>query len=163
MRGILFGLLVTGLVWSVRADTGAGEIRKAMRKAAGFYHGKVAWYGGYVYYTSADFSRRLGEGVVEESQIWVQPPATPSVAEAFLSANEVTWDEFYLLVALDAGKALLHGQVESGGWTNAIDFDSKGARAARYRNGKGKKKGRNFSTLDDDSGQSALRFFDEAG
>lgn len=132
-----------------------------MKKAATFYYGSVARRGGYVYFYSPDLSRRLGEGVAGKNEIWVQPPGTPTVGRAYLSAYHATGDEFYLKAAIDAGRALLHGQLESGAWTNSIDFDPKGPRADRYRNGKGRAKGRNFSTLDDDISQSATQFLME--
>jgi len=40
---------------------------------------------------------------------------------------------------------------KSGGWTNCVDFDLKGARVSQYRNGRGG--GKNNSSLDDDQTQ----------
>jgi len=76
---------------------------------------------------------------------------------AYLAAWQATGDSFYLDAAREAGEALLHGQLESGGWRNSIDFDATGPRADRYRNGKGRTGGKNYSTLDDGITQSALR------
>ena len=149
---LFFAVLIPG-----RAQTpAAAEILSAMKKAAQYYHGTVACRGGYVYYYSPDLSRRLGEGVAEPDQIWVQPPGTPTVGAAFLDAYAATNDAFYLAAATAAAEALIHGQLQSGAWTNAIDFNPRGSRADRYRNGKGK--GKNFSTLDDDISQAALSF-----
>jgi PelA/Pel-15E family pectate lyase len=50
----------------------------------------------------------------------------------------------------------MYGQLASGGWTNSINFNPRGERVAKYRNGKGG--GRNYSTLDDGITQNALRF-----
>lgn len=127
-----------------------------MKRAATYYAGEVALNGGYVYYYSTDLTKRLGEGPATATEVWVQPPGTPAVGEAFLAAYEATSDAFYLESALAAGKALAYGQLESGGWRNSIDFDPSGPRIDQYRNGKGK--GKNFSTLDDDISQAALRF-----
>lgn len=145
-----------GSVPSQAADP--AEVAEAMERAARFYHGSVSRQGGYVYYTSPDFSRRLGEGVAGEQEIWVQPPGTPMVGEAFLKAYQSTKRPLYLQAAQDAAEALLHGQLQSGAWTNSIDFDPKGPRTARYREGRGNPRGRNFSTLDDNISQAALQF-----
>ena len=74
---------------------------------------------------------------------------------AFLKAFEATGDRYYLDAAREAAEALVYGQMQSGGWTNCIDFDPRGGRVARYRNGKGR--GRNTSSLDDGQTQSAIR------
>lgn len=132
------------------------EVSAVMKKAAEYYHGTVARHGGYVYYYSPDLSKRLGEGVAGADQIWVQEPGTPTVGLAYLAAFQATDDRFYLDAAIDAAEALIHGQLESGGWTNWVEFDPKSPRVGRYRNGKGK--GKNFSTLDDGISQVALQF-----
>lgn len=134
------------------------EVESGMKKATRFFVEKIGRHGGYVYYTSPDLSRRLGEGTATESQIWVQPPGTPTVGIALVAAYKATGDRYYLDAARQAALALIHGQLESGAWTNLVDFDSGSRRAARYRNGKGNPKGRNFSSLDDDTSQSAIRF-----
>lgn len=126
-----------------------------MRKAATYFRTKVASHGGYVYYYSLDFSKRFGEGQASADQIWVQPPGTPAVGMSFLKAFDATGDTYYLDAAREAAEALVYGQLESGGWTNSIDFDPKGTRTALYRNGKGR--GKNNSTLDDGISQHALR------
>ncbi|MBI5774292.1 MAG: pectic acid lyase [Verrucomicrobia bacterium] len=128
----------------------------AMKKAATFYRTKAAAHGGYVYYYSLDFTQRWGEGKATANQIIVQPPGTPAVGMAYLQAFAATGDKFYLDAARAAAEALVHGQLESGGWTQAVDFDPRGAKVAQYRNGKGR--GKNNSTLDDGISQSALRF-----
>jgi hypothetical protein len=132
------------------------EVAAAMKRAASHYADEVAVNGGYVYYYSTDLTKRLGEGPATATEIWVQPPGTPAVGEAYLAAHGATTDPVYLKAALAAGKALAYGQLESGGWRNSIDFDPSGPRIDQYRNGKGK--GKNFSTLDDDISQAALRF-----
>jgi PelA/Pel-15E family pectate lyase len=134
----------------------AGEARSAMKQAATCFRTHVARHGGYVYYYSPDLARRLGEGVAGPEEIWVQPPGTPTVGLAYLAAHEATGDRFYLDAAREAGAALIYGQLQSGGWTASIDFNPRGPRVGRYRNGKGK--GRNTSTLDDDITQTAIRF-----
>jgi len=127
----------------------------AMKKAAQFYFEQVATHGGYVYHYSLDLKQRWGEGVASREQIWVQPPATPTVGLAFLKAYEATGDQYYLNAATAAAEALAYGQLRSGGWTNCIDFNPRGDRRADYRNGKGG--GKNNSSLDDGQTQSAIQ------
>ena len=129
---------------------------KAMKLAGDFFHQKVAVSGGYVYEYSLDLQQRQGEGKAAATEIWVQPPGTPTVGMAFVSAFEATGDQQFLAAAIDAAHALMFGQLESGGWNASIDFDPKGPHTDRYRNGKGRAKGKNFSSLDDDKTQSAV-------
>lgn len=95
---------------------------ETMRKAAVFYHDKVSTRGGYLMEYTADISRRFGELPARESQIWVQNPSTPGVGEVFLAAFRATGDSLYLLYAGDAGRALIWGQMDCGGWNYLIDF-----------------------------------------
>jgi PelA/Pel-15E family pectate lyase len=131
-------------------------VQTTIKKGATFFHGKLASNGGYVYHYTEDMKTRWGEGLATPTQIWVQPPATPTVGMAFLKAHAATGDEYYLEVAKKAANALLYGQLKSGGWRNSIDFDPKSKLTAEYRNGKGS--GSNVSSLDDGQSQSALRF-----
>jgi hypothetical protein len=147
------------LFWTGGAEAAVVEdVKEALRRAVTFYVEKAAVHGGYVYYYSPDLSQRWGEGRATADQIWVQEPGTPAVGGAFLKAYEATGEQPYLEAAKAAAAALLHGQLASGGWTNAVDFDPAGTQVARYRNGRGKPKGKNFSTLDDGITQGALRF-----
>lgn len=75
-----------------------------LRKACLFYRSKVATRGGYVYYYSTDLQQRWGEGIATNSQIWVQPPGTPTVGLAYLRAYEATGDPYYIDAARDAAK-----------------------------------------------------------
>ncbi len=135
---------------------GNDEVASAMKRATQFFVETLSVHGGYVYFYSLDLERRLGEGTATPSEIWVQPPGTPTVGFAFLEAFSATGDRYYLEAATRVGKALCYGQLQSGGWRNSIEFDPAGKRVDQYRNGKGK--GKNNSTLDDGISQSALRF-----
>jgi len=130
------------------------DAQAAMKRAATFYHSKVASHGGYVYHYSLDLDQRWGEGVATKDQIWVQPPGTPTVGLAYLDAYRATGDRFYLEAATDAANALVYGQLKSGGWQNCVDFDPRGNRRNLYRNGRGG--GKNNSSFDDGQTQSAL-------
>ena len=151
-------VVVYGHAGRIGADEGSMELRKqavvSLKRAAMFFHGEVAVHGGYVYYYSLDLKQRWGEGVATPSQIWVQPPGTPTVGMAYLKAYAATGDPFYLDAATDAAESLVYGQLQSGGWTNCVDFDPRG-RVALYRNGRGG--GPNNSSLDDGQTQSAIR------
>lgn len=133
-----------------------GRVVVAMQQATRYFHQQVAVNGGYVYLYSLDLKQRWGEGKAAATEIWVQPPGTPAVGMAFLNAWHATGQQQFLDAATDAARALIFGQLESGGWTSSIDFDPAGRHADRYRNGKGKAKGKNYSTLDDDKSQAAV-------
>ena len=127
-----------------------------MKKAASFYRRKVASYGGYVYYYSLDLRQRWGEGKAAPYTIFVHPPGTPTVGMAYLEAHEATGDYFYLEAARDAAKALVYGQLESGGWAQKIHFAKPDrGRLGKYRKGRGGSW--NVSSLDDGQTQAALR------
>ncbi|MBN8627650.1 MAG: pectic acid lyase [Planctomycetes bacterium] len=134
------------------------DAKIALDKATQYYREQVASHGGYVYHYSADLSVRWGEGLATKDEIWVQPPGTPTVGLAYLAAYEATKDQQHLDAARAAGRALMHGQLKSGGWTNLVEFDPTSKRIGNYLRGGGHKKGNNNSTLDDGITQSALQF-----
>lgn len=150
--------LVLPLVCASGDDNLTKDVQQAMLKATRYFHGEVATRGGYLYEYSADLKSRRGEGTATATEIWVQPPGTPTVAMAYLAAYEATGEQPFLDAAKDAAYALVYGQLQSGGWSASIDFDPAGKRVDLYRNGKGRPKGKNYSTLDDDKTQAALTF-----
>ena len=127
-----------------------------LKKAATYYHSKVARHGGYVYYTSPDLSERWGEGKHSVETVEVQPPGTPAVGMAYLKAYNATKDPFYLEAAKDAALCLVQGQLKSGGWRHTIHFapPAKG-QMGDYRKRAGGSDKR--SSLDDDQTQSAMQ------
>ncbi|MBN9122382.1 MAG: pectic acid lyase [Planctomycetes bacterium] len=141
----------------LRAEEPGGNLRddarKALKTAATFYRTKAASHGGYVYYYSPDLKERWGEGAASADTIFVQPPGTPTVGTAYLRAYEATGDGFYLDAARETARALVYGQLESGGWTQVIHF-ARANRMGKYRNGKGGNW--NASSLDDGQTQAAL-------
>jgi hypothetical protein len=152
---IVFMFLVLSACERLSADSALREqALLTMHKAATFFCNEVASHGGYVYYYSVDLKQRWGEGKAARDQTWVQPPGTPTVGMAYLKAFEATGDRFYIDAARKAAEALVYGQLQSGGWTNSIDFNPRG-RVALYRNGKGR--GKNNSSLDDGQTQSAIQ------
>ncbi|HYE98481.1 MAG TPA: pectate lyase [Planctomycetota bacterium] len=132
----------------------ADEAVQALKKAVAYYRTTVAVRGGYVYYTSEDLRDRWGEGRATPDQIWVQPPGTPAVGLAYLAAWRATKDPVCLEAAVAAARALVDGQLESGGWQNHVDFGP--APKHQYRTRKGGRN--NNSSFDDGQTQTALRF-----
>jgi PelA/Pel-15E family pectate lyase len=141
---------------------------KPCSKRSPFFHDKVSDQGGYVWRYSADLKKAEGEGKVARGTIWVQPPGTPAVGEAYLDAWLASGEESCLDAALAAGRAMVRGQLVSGGWTNKIELS--GDRRANYhyrvdpvvRKSEGQQDKKrtpiNLSSLDDDKTQSSIRF-----
>ncbi len=158
-------LLMTLLIVCVDGETvGTPTLVEAaestLKEAVQYFRGTISTEGGYLWTYSEDLKERAGEGKATETQIWVQPPGTPSVGFAYLRAYEATGDDFYLEAAKAAADALVWGQLESGGWDYRIDFSDEGSRKWYYYHDKGKvepDRRRNTSTLDDNNTQSALR------
>ncbi len=135
---------------------------EAMDKAVRYFRTQVATNGGYLWQYKSDFSLREGERTASATTIWVQPPGTPSVGMALLEAYEARGDTLFLNGAVAAARALVWGQLASGGWDYRIDFDPQESKKWHYRRDveagdveTGQR--RNRTTLDDDNTQSALR------
>lgn len=153
-----WGVLAVGQ--SLHADDRltADEAAAALRKAVAFYRGQVSAQGGYLWRYSGDLSVREGEGKAGPETAWVQPPGTPTVGDAYLRLFQMTADEYYLEAARETAHALVAGQLRSGGWDYRIEFDPQQRRRYAYRVGDPAEGGRNVTTLDDNTTQSALRF-----
>lgn len=120
-----------------------GRAEKALKRSIAFYH-SIAIEGGYVYHYSLDLKTRWGEGApMDDRSIEVQPPGTPAVGVSFLRAYEVLEDPAFLAAARDAGRALILGQNDLGGWDHKIHFDQPKADEVSF---------------DDNQTQSAIRF-----
>ncbi|MCU0914429.1 MAG: hypothetical protein MUC88_07710 [Planctomycetes bacterium] len=132
----------------------------ALRKATAYFRDNVATEGGYLWRYSADLKTREGEGVADDKTVWLQPPGTPAVGQAFLQAYWDTGDRYYLEAALATGHCLVRGQLRCGGWDNSITFDpaKRPGHAYRVDAPVAGRSQRNTATLDDDKTQSALRF-----
>ena len=151
------------LILVVRAGLAAetptrDEARAALQKAVQFFSTKVAVHGGYVYRYSGDLALRAGEGWATETQVWVQPPGTPFVGEAFLDACEATGDSLHRDAARAAAQALIEGQLRTGGWYYHIEFDPEKRQGYGYRDCPQRRKQEQKTTLDDDTTQAAVRF-----
>ncbi|MBO12352.1 MAG: hypothetical protein CMJ68_16535 [Planctomycetaceae bacterium] len=129
----------------------------ALHKAVGFFREKVSADGGYLWRYSEDLTRREGEGKAERGTSWVQPPGTPTVGEGLLEAWLRCGDPVLRDAAVHAGHHLVRGQLQSGGWDYRIETDPQRRKNYAYRVD-GNPRGRNRTTLDDNTTQSALRF-----
>jgi hypothetical protein len=134
-----------------------GTARSALHKAVGFFRNTVSAEGGYLWKYSHDLKRREGEGRAERGTSWVQPPGTPTVGEGLLEAWLTCGDPMLRAAAVAAGHHLVNGQLLSGGWDYRIETDPVQRRKYAYRV-RGNPEGRNRTTLDDNTTQSALRF-----
>jgi len=131
--------------------------RAALHKAVGFFREKVSADGGYLWRYSHDLKRREGEEKASPGTSWVQPPGTPTVGEGLLAAWLTCGDSVLRDAAVHAGHHLVSGQLRSGGWDYRIETDLERRKNYAYRIGFNPK-GRNRTTLDDNTTQSALRF-----
>lgn len=104
-----------------------------MLKAVEFYRKNCAIHGGYVYLYSSDLTLREAEGMPGPDTIWIQPPGTPLVGEAFMNVWEVTRDPIASGAALDAARALALTQLESGGWSYSGGFSETDRGKKFYR------------------------------
>ena len=143
----------------VAADEGLDRVtaEKALHQGVNFFRKHVATNSSYLWRYSADLRHGEGEGAALRTTAWVQPPGTPSVGEAFLSAYHLTGDRVYLNAAVETALGLTKGQLESGGWDYRIEFGEQ-RRKYRYRLDEDRPSARNVTTLDDIVTQSALRF-----
>jgi PelA/Pel-15E family pectate lyase len=122
----------------------------------------VACHGGYLWRYRADMSEREGEEKATPSQVWVQPPGTPSVGLAMLEAYRLTGLEPCRDGAIEGARALVWGQLACGGWDYLIDFDPDlGRKWYTYRDkqaGLQPTRGqRSWAVFDDNTTQHALR------
>ena len=146
--------LTTALSPSSEAQLRKQDVQQAVRRACRQFQSEAGRFGGYVYFISLDHGRRWGEGDAGRNRVWVQPPATPVVGEAFLRAWEATGEREYLDAATQCARVLVYGQLRSGGWTNSIDMTAW-QHGHPYSGGHRRLDGN--SSLDDGQTQSALR------
>ena len=157
---VVWSFVLAGLL--IQQGVSAGELsraeaRKALHRAVGFFRNTVSADGGYLWKYSHDLARREGEGRANRGTSWVQPPGTPVVGEAYLAAWRTCEDPVLRDAAIHAGHHLVNGQLRSGGWDYRIETDPRARQAYAYRRG-GNPQGRNRTTLDDNTTQSALQY-----
>lgn len=162
MKTLISILMLLAYCLPLRAELAPEQALEGLLRAATCFHDTLSCEGGYLWKYKADLSEQWGEQKATKTQIWVQPPGTPSVGLLLLSAWQVTGEQRYLDWARQAGYALATGQLASGGWDYWISFSSEGAlkhyRLSDSRAGKAPRIGQlNQSTFDDNTTQSALR------
>lgn len=140
----------------LQAEISVDDAKQAMKKATDYFTSQVATEGGYLWRYSRDLKHREGEVRASDSVIWLQPPGTPAVGEAYLRAYQQTGEPYLLKAARSTANALIKGQLKSGGWADSIDFQNRSK--SQYRIDGGGPKARNTTTFDDNKSQSALRF-----
>ncbi len=135
------------------------EARAGLQQAVKFFRSSAGFAGGYVHRVAADLSQRAGEEKVGSTTAWIEPPATPAVGQAYLDAFEACGEPILLAAAVEAGLALVRGQLQSGGWGERIEFAPADRRSYAYRTDGDEVGTRdNTTTFDDDKSQSCLRF-----
>lgn len=155
---VLMLCLLAGPAAHAATEGELAEVRDGLKKAMTFFSQEVSVEGGYVYLWSNDLKYREGEGVVDDQTVWIEPPSTPTVGEAFLYVHQATGDPLALQAARNAVDCLLRGQLISGGWDNSIVFEPAARSKMAYRVDSKQPGRRNVTTLDDDKTQSAIRF-----
>ena len=133
------------------------KTRQALHKAVKFYQEQVSIEGGFLWRYTPDLKIREGEGRASRTTAWVQPSGTPTVGLALLEAYQRTKSEPLLRAAIRSANSLVKGQLQSGGWYYSIEYDKEKRKRYAYRSD-GNRQGRNVTTLDDNTTQSALRF-----
>ena len=81
--------------------------------------------------SSGDLALREAEGPVEDGRIWIQPPGTPTIGEAFLNAYEATGAQVCLHAAMDAARILIRGQFLTGRWDYSVTTEPRGMAGGR--------------------------------
>jgi PelA/Pel-15E family pectate lyase len=122
---LTFALLAAAAVLVQAAGTSTPDragVLDTMKRATAFMVEKVSTNGGYVWAYLPDLSRRWGELEARDTQIWIQPPGTPTMGHLFLDAYHATGDEYYYQAAERVAGALIWGQHPSGGWNYLVDF-----------------------------------------
>ncbi len=147
---------LAALLASVAAadDTLLKQTREAMAKATDYFT-SISTNGGWVGMYSLDLKQRWGEGLYEKAkatQIWVQPPGTPTVGKTLLRAFRATGEERYLAAARNTGRALVWGQRTEGGWDHRVDVShlTPDARVPERKKG--------HCSFDDNISQGAVDF-----
>lgn len=125
------------LVWAMIPVAAQEPTREqalaAMRKATAFYVDKVSTEGGYHFSYAEDLSYGRSEHGEGLTQIENQREGTPRVGMAFLEAYAATREPLYLEAATKAARALVRGQLCSGGFDYVVEFDTAKRKQYPYR------------------------------
>ena len=101
MRRVLFCLAVFAIVGRAgfvpALDGLVEQTEPAMKKAADYFR-SISTNGGYAGIYSPDLKKRYGEALYEKAkptEIWVQPPGTPTIGQCYLRAWRITGDKYF--------------------------------------------------------------------
>lgn len=162
MKKVLLCLVVFAIVgragFVLALDGLVEQTELAMKKAADYFR-SISTNGGYAGIYSPDLKKRYGEALYEKAkptEIWVQPPGTPTIGQCYLRAWRITGDKYYFDATRDVARALVWGQRQIGGWDHRVDVAHLTADAKMPV----RKQGR--CTFDDDITQGALKFLIDA-
>jgi len=156
-------LLPCAFVEGQTADTAISaqqEASAALQKVVSFYRISVGYQGAYLWKYASDLTQQEGEEVATRTSGWTQPPGTPAVGEAYLTAWRLCEQQVCLDAAVQTAHALVNSQLKSGGWSSGFDLASAGRRKYAYRVDS-EVDSENFrrnnqTTFDDNKSQSAL-------
>ena len=132
----------------------ASQARATLERATACLR-TISTHGGYAGIYSLDLRQRYGEALYHRAgadDIWVQPPGTPSVGQAFLRAYRATGDQRFLEAARETAQALVWGQRREGGWDYLASMSGFRASPSAPPRPSG------ACTFDDNVTQGALRF-----
>ena len=151
-------LLLAPLQAPLEAQT-REQAREALLRAAKFFLEQVSTEGGYHFRYAEDLSFGRSEQAEGPTQVSVQRDGTPRVGMAYLEAWQATGEPVLLEYARDAARALVRGQLCSGGWAYIIEFDAAKRPDHDYRadGGCAGRAPREYTTLDDNVSQAAAR------
>ena len=161
--GWMLSIFLVAHVSAADAPPSRDEVHLALDKALTYFHDHCSKQGGYDWRYSRDFKLTEGEAKTDPATIWVQPPGTPAVGMAFLQAYRLTGEQRYLDWAAETARALVKGQMQSGGWYYSIHFDPQERKRWGYRDNSAfqldpkRKNTKAITTLDDDTTPAALR------
>ena len=162
LKAILLCLGIVAAGSSPSAETLRDRAVDTMARATRYFRTEIATEGGYLWSYKHDLTLRQGERPATDTQIWVQPPGTPAIGLRYLDAFRATGDPLYREGAIEAARALVWGQLSTGGWDYVIDFDPEKSKQWHYRRdvvkGDETPGDRNHrSVFDDNTSQSAMR------
>ncbi len=149
-------MILAGHGYAQAQRTGDDQARATLLRVVDFYRSQVGYQGAYLWRYSSDLQHQEGETEAKRTSGWIQPPGTPSVGEAYLAAWQRCGQPECLAAAVEAAHALVHTQLESGGWSSHIEMGPQDRQRFAYRVDGPDAGKNNLSTFDDDKSQSAM-------
>ena len=99
------------------------EISLAMKRATQFMIDSVSYHGAFLWEYSFEHKRYWGELEARRTMGWTQGKGgTPAMGDIILDAYHATGDEYYYQSACLIADALIHAQLDCGGWNYCFDL-----------------------------------------